>query len=65
MIFTSGVEAWEAKGPKACESRDYQLRARAFRLSYPSIPLRVFRKVAGKFVEDAAALAAINNKEGS
>jgi hypothetical protein len=56
------VECWEAKGAKACESRDYQLRARAFRLSYPSIPLRVFRKVAGEFVEDAVALAA-RNKE--
>ena len=46
------VEAWEAKGAKACESRDYQLRARAFARSYPSIRLRVFRKVGGEFVED-------------
>lgn len=46
------VEAWEAKGAKACESRDYQLRARAFVRSYPSIRLRVFRKVGGEFVED-------------
>jgi hypothetical protein len=57
------VECWEAKGAKACESRDYALRARAFRRTYPSIPLRVFRKVGGEFIEDAAALAARNNKE--
>lgn len=46
------VEAWEAKGAKACESRDYRLRARAFRATYPNIPLRVFRRVQGQLVED-------------
>lgn len=52
------LEAWEAKGAKACESRDYQLRARAFVRSYPTIPLRVFRKVGGEFVEDHNAAQA-------
>lgn len=57
------VEAWEAKGAKACESRDYQLRARAFVRSYPSIRLRVFRKVGGEFVEDSNAAGAAGGGE--
>lgn len=55
LVFTKrGAEVWEAKGAKACESRDYQLRARAFKMSYPSIPLRVFRKVRGLLEEEVA-----------
>ena len=53
------IEAWEAKGPKSCESRDYTLRARAFRQSWQAIPLRVFRMVKGRLVEDAPARAAV------
>ncbi len=48
------VEAWEFKGPRATESRDYALRARSFRATYPTIPLRVFRRVKGELVEDPA-----------
>lgn len=48
------VEAVEFKGGRAAESRDYTLRAAAFRKSYPSIPLRVFRKVRGDLKEDSA-----------
>lgn len=58
------VQAWEAKGAKACESRDYQLRARAFRMTYPSIPLRVFRREGGRFVEDGAAISALQARDG-
>ena len=47
------VAVWEFKGPKFLESRDYALRAKAFRATYPSIPLRTFRKVKGQIVEDA------------
>ena len=46
------VQAWEFKGPKALESRDYALRARAFVATYPSIPLRTFRMVKGQLQED-------------
>lgn len=56
------VECWEAKGPRACESRDYALRARAFVRSYPAIRLRVFRKVGGEFVEDNNAPAGEGGK---
>ena len=51
QFFT--VEAIEFKGPKTLESRDYALRAKAFRATYPSIPLRTFRMVKGQLQEDA------------
>ena len=46
------VECYEAKGPRALESRDYALRARAFKATYKDIPLRVWRKQRGELVED-------------
>jgi hypothetical protein len=60
------VEAWECKpagrkprkgshaGQHGHESRDYALRARAFRTTYTTIPLRVWRVVKGQLQEDAS-----------
>lgn len=37
------IEVHEAKGTKGSESRDFTLRLRAFRLSFPNIPVTIWR----------------------
>ncbi len=44
------LHAWEAKGPKKLESRDFILRWGAFRTTY-GIPTRLFRARAGRLEE--------------
>lgn len=55
LFLPARMEAWEFKGARAVESRDYPVRAAAFRAAFPGIVLRTFRKVRGELKEDTAA----------
>lgn len=60
-ISEDGTPLWtitvhEAKGSKGTESRDFKLRLRAFRVSYPNIPVMIWRSVGrGKITCDVDA----------
>lgn len=49
------VEIHEAKGPRKLESRDYRPRLAAFRATYPSWPVFVWRKAKGQLVVEQLA----------
>jgi hypothetical protein len=64
LFFPTLMECWEYKARawkaghdvRGGESRDYRVRAAAFRQAWPSITLRVFRMERGELREDGAAL---------